>query len=207
LAYEKKGQVDKAEKAYQTSITLKPDFPWTYNNLAALYYSKEKHQKAIEYAERAIKQDPSLPNPYFIKGNIAYTHEKFEEAFSYFSQALEKDQDFFPALVQAGLTKLYLDDPKSSIKYLKKGVKTVPSSVLAWNYLAVAYRKNGDLEKAESTALKSLSIIPDNCMLLETLSRIYLKMDEEKKARKILSKIKKIDPSYRVGADLQEYMM
>ncbi|MHA1167375.1 MAG: tetratricopeptide repeat protein, partial [Candidatus Hodarchaeales archaeon] len=204
LAFEGKKMVDEAIKAYKEAIELKKDFPWSYNNLAALLFSIDKHSQALEYAEKSIKIDDSLPNPYLIIGNVHYSRKNFDEAYSYYMKALKKDPTFFPGLIQAGLTKLYQEEPAISIKHLKKAVSTVPSNAIAWNYLAIACRENDELESAISSLTNALKLFPGNCMLLETFARTYLKMNEYEKAKRIVAKIRETDPYYKIGADLQE---
>ncbi len=63
MAYFDKGMLDEAVSYYEKALALRPDFAEVHNNLAAAYYYKKDHAKAIFHVDKAAslgKVNPQL---------------------------------------------------------------------------------------------------------------------------------------------------
>jgi len=65
LSYHSEGQIDEAEKAYQTAAEINSELPELFNNLGIICQYKGDHKKATEYFERTIELSPENIDAYY----------------------------------------------------------------------------------------------------------------------------------------------
>ena len=94
------------------------------------------------------------------QGQIALRQGRYVEAEGFFNEALAKDPGRTDALVGLGITQYKEGQTDLAIESLEKAVQIRPNEPSVRLYLALAYLKRGDTEKAEQqlTALRALKI-------------------------------------------------
>ncbi len=103
-AYAKKGNFDKAIKAFEIGLSLDDMHPELYNNLANACYSYGLQSKdalmfsrCFEYYKKAIELDPEYPTPYYGLGHAYRQQGNLGGAIYCWEKALEADPDFSQA--------------------------------------------------------------------------------------------------------------
>jgi len=103
-AYAKKGNFDKAIKAFEMGLSLDDKIPTLYNNLANACYSHGLQSKdslilsrCFEYYKKAIELDPEYPAPYYGLGHAYRQQGNLGGAIYCWEKALEADPDFSQA--------------------------------------------------------------------------------------------------------------
>ncbi len=89
VAFEGRGQPDKAIAHYERAIAIKPDYARAHNNLAKTLLDEQKYDAAIVHLELAIKYNPQLAAP---NCNLALALEKrgdFDGAIAHLRRELE----------------------------------------------------------------------------------------------------------------------
>ena len=148
LAYDSKGDYDKAIEYYQKSLKIglkklgseHPDVATSYNNLGKAYESKGDYGKAIEYCQKALKIDlkklgpehPKVAGDYNSLGLIYKRRGGYGKAIEYYQKALKID--------------------------LKKIGPEYPGVAKLYNNLGAVYSRKGDYDKAIEYYQKSLKI-------------------------------------------------
>lgn len=94
------------------------------------------------------------------QGQIALRQGRYLEAEGFFNEALAKDPGRTDALVGLGIAQYKEGQTDMAIESLEKTVQIRPNEPSVRLYLALAYLKRGDTEKAEQqlTALRALKI-------------------------------------------------
>ncbi len=132
-----------AEAAYKKALELDPQNSLSNWSYAGFLVQKGRAAESLPYIEKAVEQDPTAPGNlstlarfYIYAGNKEKTTEIMEEFESLFPNEN-------PGLI--GINYLYLNMLKKAIENLEK-VKENP----LWSaFLAIAYTKNGQNQKAQ----------------------------------------------------------
>lgn len=66
--YEQAGETNKALIAYQQTVVMAPDTPWTHLALARAYLVRQQWENALESAQNSIEQDASIADAWLVAG-------------------------------------------------------------------------------------------------------------------------------------------
>jgi len=106
VAFEKRGELNKAIEDYDKVIDIDPLYFEAYNNLGVLYGQNGMFDKAIEYLNKSIGIDPTYVDAYVNRG-IAYAISgRYDSALNDFNKAILLDQNSTAAYFNRG--SLYL---------------------------------------------------------------------------------------------------
>ena len=209
--YEKTNDFGKADTLYQSSLNLRPNYPFAIAGLGRVEIAAKNYNKAIAYFERAdsfivdnsIKEE--LVDAYRLAGQPAKANKVAEDLI----ESLAKDANAGNKDESIG----HYGDRELAYAYLKVGKvdKAVEHAMLEYNRrpdnidvnetVAWALYKKGDYAKAIpyiKTALKTKS---KNPVLLSRAALIYYKAGDQAQANALLQNINVANPY--VGADLQ----
>jgi tetratricopeptide (TPR) repeat protein len=102
MAFEKRGQMDKAIEDYDKAIALDPLYYEAYNNRGVLYGQAGSFDKAIEYFDKSIGINPGDEDAYVDRG-IAYALSgRYDRALDDFNKAILLNQDSAEAYFNRG---------------------------------------------------------------------------------------------------------
>lgn len=93
LCYQRSGQTEQAQHAYENAIKLDPHNAFAYNNLAALYFRDGEYYDALEYAELALKEDPNMPQALGTAAICSALIGETEDYERYYRQAVAHGYD------------------------------------------------------------------------------------------------------------------
>jgi tetratricopeptide (TPR) repeat protein len=80
-------QYDKAVAELNRAITLKPEDPEPYYELASTYLTLGEYAKGIQLAEQAIARNPTDPVLHAMLGTLNYRNKDFNEALKWLRRA------------------------------------------------------------------------------------------------------------------------
>jgi arylsulfatase A-like enzyme/Flp pilus assembly protein TadD len=125
-AYAKKGNFDKAIKAFEMGLSLDDKLPTLYNNLANAYYSHGLQSKdslifsrCFEYYKKAIELDPEYPAPYYGLGHAYRQQGNLGGAIYCWEKALDADPDFSQAHLDLAMAYLNAGDKAKALDLLR----------------------------------------------------------------------------------------
>ena len=92
VAYQKKEDLDLAEKEYKKAIARDRNWDIPYFNLGNLYYQKKDYKKAEEYYKKAISINPKNSDALNNLAYLLYLEGRYKEAWEYIQKALKIKQ-------------------------------------------------------------------------------------------------------------------
>lgn len=140
----KEWNFSKAEAAYKTAVELDPQNSWSKWHYASFLVQMGRAAEGLPYQEKAVELDPTDPGLlielskfYFYAGNKEKAAEMMDEYESLF-----RSENLGGWL---GLTYFYLNKLEKAIEYLENDKENILHS----SFLAIAYTKNGQDQKAQ----------------------------------------------------------
>lgn len=179
--YYMRDHLDLAEKHYQRSIELKPDFTDAKNNLARLYIERGKLAAAVPLLKEALKDLTynDYPKIYTNLGVLEFKRGRYSLSKVYFKKALEYNQDDCANRLYLGRSLLELRDLPTASLELNRSINSCRNltSDDAYFYSAIALYRNNEREKS--------------MMRFEEMLRLYPNGKNTRQAREMLEYIKK----------------
>lgn len=158
--YAAQGEVDKALKAYQTSIALSPMYIPGYVNLADLYRAQGDEAQAEKILRRAISTNPNLAVPHHVLGLSLVRQKRMDEALAQLALAAKLDPNnerytyiYAVALHSAGKV-------QEAITLLETVHHQHPNNRDVLSALAAFHRDAGNASAAQDYAEKLRSLSP-----------------------------------------------
>jgi tetratricopeptide (TPR) repeat protein len=154
-------KTQEAAKAYESAITLKPDYRDAQMNLAELYYVVKEHTKSIDLLNVLIAEDPTDATFYCLKGDNQRELKDTLRAIATYQKALELDGEYYDAAMQLGLL-LAAKKNKSAKEYFTTAIRINPRSAEAYFGRAYYYQVTGEFQKALFDYRKVIDLDPSN---------------------------------------------
>ncbi len=101
----KKGDLDSAEKSFQTVIDRGGKLSFVYNNLGAVYQQRKQHSQALTQFREAIRLQPDYASPRILAAASLMALERFPEAIKELEYAAKLQPN--EPLVRLQLAKVY----------------------------------------------------------------------------------------------------
>ncbi len=190
----KKQEFAKAEahllKAYQTD-----------KNNAELCYligSAQREQKKFSsariYLQKAAKLDPNSQTYGLASAELLYSEGKYTEALRLIQPAISGAGTNAAALRIAGLIYKSKGENDKALQLLEGAVSSDQSCGECYTALGDIYSANGDYKKAVNVFERAQSIGGENDALIAKLANVYLKLQQNDQAKKMLIKVVQKNP-------------
>jgi tetratricopeptide (TPR) repeat protein len=194
-AYQKAGQLDKAEAAFKLLADLNPtDATTYYSQIVKMYDEAGRNENAIEAAKKVIELSPKSEIAVFNLGIMYQKLKRYDEAIATFRQAIQVKPDYDAAYYNIGLCYSWLKNYKESIDAFKNYVALVPDSADAWLNIGVGYMQLKQFEPALEPLKKAVEIRPDYGAALYNLAITYLNLKDNFSAREVYKSLANVDP-------------
>jgi len=178
----------------------------------ALGWSKspiESFEHAEKNVEKALALNDSIDVAHSLLGWIYLFKRQHDEAIKAGERAIELNPNGAEAHVQLAFILIYSDKIELAIKLLKRALRLnpIPPSYY-YDCLGIAYRVNGQYEKAIEICKKALSVSPDNVSAYITLAASYSPINRTEDASKAVEEILRIQPVFSLEylANTQPYI-
>lgn len=146
----RKNQQAAALDLLNQALAKDPENGQAYAQLAKIYYSQGKWDKAREAVERALKSNPYAPDCLYVLGRLLAQQGDLPAALRAFEQTLQVDPQESDAYYEMGMIYVKLKDRARALEALKKAVELSPDDA--------DYRRA--LENAEGGKQKALASNP-----------------------------------------------
>ena len=125
MLYQSKGDIQKAQQAFEKVLTLNPRFAPAANNLAVLYSEHGGNQeKALELAQRAKETAPDDPHISDTLGWILYKRGVYQRAADLLKESAAKLPDQPVVQYHLGLASLKAGDKEGARKALTAAINS-----------------------------------------------------------------------------------
>lgn len=148
--YNRQRNYKEAAPAYQKVIELDNNRDDAYYQLGIVNLRLEKYRDSIAPLQQAVELNPDLKDAYFYIGN-AYKElkEPAKAVEAYESYLNLKPEEPWEGYFRLGLSRIELKQFKEATTALKEAAKEKPQDIKTNYYLAQAYEKANQYEKAE----------------------------------------------------------
>ncbi len=119
-AYRKMKIYDEAIDAYETSVSLKPDYHIAYNNMGSTKYEIADYKGAIEAYNKAISIKADYASAYNNLGTVLYVIEDYKGSLEALNKAISLDPNYAFAYFNRANAKEMLKDTKGALDDWKK---------------------------------------------------------------------------------------
>jgi adenylate cyclase len=196
-----------ARHFFEEAISIDKDYASGYINLGFTHifditygWSKspiESFEHTEKNVEKALALNDSIDIAHSLLGWIYLFKKQHDEAIKSGERAIELNPNGAEAHVILGAILIFSDEIELAIKLLKRAFRLNPIPQSYYTYsLALAYRFNGQYEKAIEACKKVLSGNPDNLMAYLTLAASYSLLNRAEDARKTVEEILRINPGF-----------
>ena len=194
-----------ARHFFEEAINIDKDYALPYNLLGfahmldlALGWSKspiESFEQADKHVEKALALNDSIDIAHGLVGWIYLFKRQHDEVIKAGERAIELNPNGAEAHVQLAFILIFSDKAELAIKLLKRAFRLnpIPQSYY-YDSLGIAYRVNGQYEKAIEICKKALSDSPDNVSEYITLAASYSPINRAEDASKAVEEILRIQP-------------
>ncbi len=176
ISRHKDGDLEYAQKGYQSLIDANQASALIYSNLATIHNLKKEHTKAIRLLEQAIQIDPQYADAHLILGCTIELHEedRIDDAINYYLQALEMSPEHPKILNILGNSLHKKGATVEAINYFQRATVAQPDNYIAHFNLGTLLILEDRLKEASVSFQNALDI---NGSLGGALSKLwYLRM-------------------------------
>ena len=162
LAYQQKGEFEKAEKKFFTCLQVNPKNISAINNLGNNYKYLFNYSKAEEYFQKALEKNSKYLNALVNYGNLKFELNKFTEALKLLNQALLLDNKSISVKINLALVYQSIGEYEKAINLLKEINTLDPSIVRADKMISALINYHGNDDHLNQMEKKLIQLKLDN---------------------------------------------
>ena len=196
-----------AQRFYHEAINIDKTYAWPYVMLGfshifdLLYRWSKSPIKSFEQAEKsaetALSLDDSFDVAHLLWGWIYLFKRQHSEAIKKGERAIELNPNGAEAHIQLAFILCLSDETELAIKTAERAFRLNPIPLPHYYIiLAMAYRNDGQYEKAIELSQKGLINNPDQLSVYLTLAACYIYLNRTEEAQKAAEEVLRIDPNF-----------
>ncbi len=198
--YFKTGELEKAEKSYEEALRSFNNHYLAVEHLAELYAAKGNYEKAAALYERALELNPK-PHFYLELGEVYEKLGRPEKSKELYGKAEARYKEYVESGIKGHSRELVLFYAEKNINLdlaleLAKGDSEDTEDIYAYDTLAWAYYKTGNLDKAMDAVNKSLRLGTRDALLYYHAGVICHKLGKKEEARKYFDLVLATNPRF-----------
>ena len=161
IAYDHKGEDDRAITDYAEAIRLEPKDPDAYIRRGDVYNRKGDYDRAIADYGEAIRFDPQNAHAYTRRGNVYSGKGDYNRAIADLGQAVRLNPKHTIAYLIRGVAYIKKGDYDRAIADLEQAVRLDPNDPKAYVIRGAAYDGKGDYNHAIADYDEALRLDPN----------------------------------------------
>ncbi|MFH1984411.1 MAG: tetratricopeptide repeat protein [Pseudomonadota bacterium] len=196
------GQTDFAEKEFQLTIHLEPNFQPPYRELANIALARKQIDGAIFQYQKLVDRDPDQVSAHMMLGTLYSIQKDYERSEHHFRRALR----IRPGLVGAANNLAYLLAQKGehldeALRLALAASERQPEDANVKDTLGWVYYRKGMLDSAIAQFRASLELNPDPAIVHYHLGLALMDRGNAEKGRIAIARALEIDPHFSAAED------
>ena len=188
-------QYDRALRAFQKALTLKPPYPTEiYTNIGVLYSEIGQQDLARRNLDHALLLNPNNHVALDLLGTIERKRKNSSEALKQYQRAIKINPNFAPSHYNLGVFYVESGDLDSAVKSFGRALALRPMWSQAYSGLGLARAKQAHYTLAISTLRKAVQIDVQNKEAFFNLANAYNLTGQYEMALQTYKTLLKINP-------------
>jgi len=194
--YSRQRNYQPAISAYKKVVELDANRDDAHYGLGIVYIKIQRYRDAIPSFEKAVKFNPGNKDAYFLIGNAYRELKEFAKAAEAYENFLNfNPENAWEAYLHLGLCRIELGQLENATIALQEALKEKPQDLKINYYLAQAYQKSNQYEKAEEVYKLLAQLSPEEAgTYYRTILRMYDIAGQNEKAIEAAKKIIELKP-------------
>lgn len=155
VAFDNKGQFDRAIQKYDEAIRRDPNYALAFYNRALDYASKGELDRAIEDYNQAIRLNPGIPDSFVSRGVAFDGKGQYDLAIQDYDQAIRLKPDYALAFVDRGIAYANQDLYDRAIQDYDEAIRLSPDEPDALYNRGLAKQARGDVAGGDADIAKA----------------------------------------------------
>lgn len=151
-----------AERALLRSIAIMPNNSTAFFNLANIYSSEGKYQRAIDFYDLVIKYDGEDSEVFLFKGECLFHLNKLDDALKCFESCIKTDDKCSAGYYWIAQCHISMLNYKKALMFIKKAIKIEPENADFYNLRAIINSFNANEKSAYEDHLNAVKLDPNN---------------------------------------------
>ena len=177
--YKALGQLENAEKMFNTAFSIKPDYAEAHFNHGIILKGLNRIDEAIESYQNAISILPNYPDAHNNLGNAFREKGQINDAIESYEWAIAYKPEFVQALNNLGNAQSDVGMQHLAVKNYHKAFSIDPSFLDSLFNLGVVQKELGLKKDARKNFEKVLELQPKNFKVIRNLGEVKQYTDED----------------------------
>jgi lipoprotein NlpI len=158
LAYERRGEFDRAIQDFDRVIELRPDTSKAFYNRAIAYHKKGEFDRAIQDFDRVVQLTPDYAPAFRNRGNAYRGALAFDQAIQNYNEAIRLSPEYAVAFSNRGVAYLNKGMYDRAIQDFDQAIRLKPDDAAAYRGRGSAYYDTGEFKKAAADFAKAAEL-------------------------------------------------
>ena len=152
---------EKALSYYYKALSMNPQFPYIYNDIAGVLDRRRHYELAYKYLIKAFKFDPhSMVTNYNL--GLHYLRKRQPDKAIYHLERISDDKTFGEMVaLYFGVAFKQKGHLGRAVIYFEKALERNPRNIKLYLHLAEIFYRTGKYERAEQETEKAINLMPD----------------------------------------------
>ncbi|MEO6951964.1 MAG: tetratricopeptide repeat protein [Polyangia bacterium] len=202
VAWEKKGDLTKAEKGFREALALDPKLADVRGELGALLQDLGRSDEAVTELKKAVQLSPELGDAWFNLGQAELKRHRCADAEVAFGRAAALKAGDPDPLIQRTVALRECKKPDEAVKTARQAVKGSPSSAPAQVNLGLALESQGKVAEGRAALQAATRLKPDYATAWWSLGLLELHAKKPTEAKAAFERARSLAPTAPHIADL-----
>jgi non-specific serine/threonine protein kinase len=187
--------MQRAMKASETAVVLRPDLPEVQVAQAWILYANGKYDEAVAVIEKAIARKRDCEGAYYILGRTLFSAGRYQDVANIADAAVESSGDDYNIYVPIinSLGALGKDEARRNLRQqrigtLERHLRQVPEDARARIHLALDYSEMKRLDDAVRETNLAMTLRPDEATVLYNAACVFAQLNRKADSLQALSK-------------------
>lgn len=187
--------MQRAMKASETAVVLRPDLPEVQVAQAWILYANGKYDQAVAVIEKAIARKRDCEGAYYILGRTLFSAGRYQDVANIADAAVESSGDDYNIYVPImnSLGALGKDEARHNLRQqrigtLERHLRQVPEDARARIHLALDYSEMKRLDDAVRETNLAMTLRPDEATVLYNAACVFSQLNRKADSLQALRK-------------------